>query len=46
MGAVQLMKPGETWRLQRRMPARFAQVEPRREVLVPLNIDPRQQALK
>jgi integrase len=45
-GAMQLMMRGKTWHLRRRVPARFAPVEPRREVWVSLKTDSRQQAAK
>ena len=43
---MQLMMRGKTWHLRRRVPARFASVEPRREVWVSLKSDSRQQATK
>ena len=43
---MQLMMRGKTWHLRRRVPARFAPVEPRREVWVSLKTDSRQQATK
>ncbi|MFN3156480.1 DUF6538 domain-containing protein [Marivita cryptomonadis] len=43
---MQLMMRGKTWHLRRRVPARFASVEPRREVWVSLKTDSRQQAAK
>jgi len=43
---MQLMMRGKTWHLRRRVPARFASVEPRREVWVSLRTDSRQQAAK
>ena len=43
---MQLVMRGKTWHLRRRVPARFASVEPRREVWVSLKTDSRQQATK
>lgn len=43
---MQLMMRGKTWHLRRRVPARFASVEPRREVWVSLKTDSRQQATR
>jgi len=43
---MQLMMRGKTWHLRRRVPARYASVEPRHEVWVSLKTDSRQQATK
>jgi integrase len=43
---MRLRMRGKTWHLRRRVPARFASVEPRREVWVSLKTDSRQQAAR
>ena len=43
-GDMQLMMRGKTWHLRRRVPAKFAGIEPRREVWVSLQTDSRQLA--